>query len=172
MPKISNAFAWSVVGLVSAMFGWLFYCTIYFSNGFSDAVPAVTVPRKPMMTKETVAVRLPVKPSEQGSSDEMRNCKLTRYEGKATVKGWYEQEEVSGKKSLVLKVADEDRPKLPEKIQTWADGTPIESIILSNVSAQMKKLLIKASAEEPVNVDLVAVDVPCEGFPTATLAEK
>lgn len=97
---------------------------------------------------------------------------LTRYNGNATVKGWYEQEEVYGKKALVLKVADEDRGALPEKIQQWADGTPVESILPSNVDAETKRLLIKATAEKPTTVDLVEVKVYCEGLPVATLAQR
>ncbi len=175
MPKTCEAFHWILCVVLASFIAWGVWFKIIDMN-LLDTNPiskAVYVKKKLAPSADTkMAVQLPNKPSEEISSGDARNCKLTRYEGNASVRGWYEQEEVYGKKTLVLKVADVDRAKLPPKIQKWSDGTPLQSIVLNNVSAELKKLLIKASAEEPTNVNLVSVDVYCEGLPMAAVAQK
>ena len=175
MPKTCNAFNWTLYVILASFIAWgVWFEAIQMDLFDTNLTPStVQLPKKVSdVSPEKKTIILPIKPTGQKSADEAQSCMLTRYNGNATVKGWYEQEEVYGKKALVLKVADEDRVKLPEKIQQWADGTPVESILLSNVDAETKKLLIKASAQEPTNVDLVEVKVYCEGLPVATLAQK
>lgn len=175
MPKTCNAFNWTMYVILASFIAWgVWFESIQMNLFNTTPVSNMTHPVKKASdaTPEKKTVVFPMKPTEQKSADEAQSCMLTRYNGNATVQGWYEEEEVYGKKALVLKVADEDRVKLPEKIQQWADGTPVESILLSNVNAETKKLLIKASAEKPTTVDLVEVKVYCEGLPVATLAQK
>lgn len=171
MPKTCEAFHWILYVILASFIAWgVWFKAIDMNLLDTNPTPkAIHVKKKSAPAAEIKKpVQLPMKPT----GTEAKDCKLTRYDGNATVRGWYEQEEVYGKKALVLKVADADRTKLPPKIQTWSDGTPLESIILSNVNAELKKLLIKASAEEPTMVELVSVDVYCEGLPMAMVAEK
>ena len=172
--KTCDAFHWTLYIVLASFIAWGVGFKVIDMNLLDTNPVSKTVHMKkktPVTPKTEKVVQLPMKPAADTLSAETRNCKLTRYEGDASIKGWYEQEEIYGKKVLVLKVADTDRVKLPERIQKWADGTPLESIILDNVSAEMKKLLIKASAQEPTVVDLVAIDVYCEGPPVAVLAK-
>ncbi len=175
MPKTCNAFNWTMYVILASFIAWgVWFESIQMNLFNTTPVSNMTHPVKkaPDATPEKKTVVFPMKPTEQKSADEAQSCMLTRYNGNATVQGWYEQEDVYGEKMLVLKVADEDRVKLPEKIQQWADGTPLNSIVLTGVSAELKKLLIKASAQKPTAVNLVAVDVYCEGPPKATVAQK
>lgn len=167
MYRLSGIFSWSVIVLVATFFGWLLTASIH-SSSKQFMMPTVAVIPE---NKATVAVeekrdiRLPEKPKGQ-------SCFLSRYEGNATIKGWYEQTELYGQKMSFLRVMDGEQYKLPEKVQTWADGSPMEYLALNGVGSEMDSILLKANAQEPVFVDLVAVDVYCEGPPIATIAQK
>ncbi len=175
MPRTSNAFNWAVYVVVACFAAWGVWFEAIQMNLFDTTPkPIIVRPVKtaPDMMDEKQSVRLPMKPSGKLSMDEAKDCVLTRYEGYATVKAWYEESDMYGEKTNVLRVAESDRFMLPEKVRQWADGTPVESLLPDAVPAPLNTRLLKASAVKPTDVKIVELKVYCEGYPSAKLALK
>ncbi len=175
MPKTCNAFNWTVYIIITSFIAWGVWYKAIQMNLFNTTPESVIVrPAKKVSdaTDEKKTVRLPMKPSGQISMDDSKNCVLTRYEGYAMMKAWYEESDMYGEKTTVLRIAENDRYMLPERVQEWADGTPVDSFLPDAVPTPINTLLLKASAAKPAEVKVVGFKVYCEGFPTATLALK
>lgn len=175
MPKTCNAFNWTMYVIITSFIAWGVWYEAIQMNLFDTNPESVIVrPAKKVSdaTDEKKTARLPVKPTSKISMNDSKNCVLTRYEGYATMKVWYEESDMYGEKTRVLRVAESDRYMLPERVREWADGTPLDSFLLDVVPAPLNTLLLKASAAKPADVKVVGFKVYCEGLPTATLALK
>ncbi len=174
MPKTCNAFNWTVYVVVASFIAWGVWFKSIQMNLF-DTNPVIRTVHSMKKTADTTtekpAVRLAMKPTEQKPLDEVKDCVLTRYEGYGTMNAWYEESDMYSEKMRVLRIADDSRYMLPEKVREWADGTPIEWFLPEGVGSPLDKILLKASAAKPAEVKIVEFKVYCEGLPSATLEQ-
>lgn len=103
-----------------------------------------------------------------GNPDDI--CTIPVYEGKVEIRGWYVYDlNYEKKKEWLLRIADEDVSKLPLFEQNRSRKDFHLRVKLENISTEMEGTLKKASAENPVKIEVSRYLAYCEGVPIASI---
>jgi len=103
-----------------------------------------------------------------GNSDDI--CTIPVYEGSAKIHGWYVYDlNYKKKKEWLLRIADEDKGKLP-LFEGNQDREGFHLIVrLDDISPEMEKKLKSASKENPVEIQVSRYLAFCDGVPVASI---
>lgn len=103
-----------------------------------------------------------------GNPDDI--CTIPVYEGNVEIRGWYVYDlNYEKKKEWLLRIAEEDISKLPLFEQNRSRKDFHLRVKLENISDEMEGVLKKASAENPVKIEVSRYLAYCEGVPIASI---
>ena len=103
-----------------------------------------------------------------GNPDDL--CTIPVYEGSAVIHAWYVYDlNYEKKKEWLLRIADDDRSKLPLFESNQNRKEFHLRVRLDNLSPEMDKKLKNASAENPVEIQISRYLAFCEGVPIASI---
>ncbi|MDP3957344.1 MAG: hypothetical protein Q8Q10_02475 [bacterium] len=162
--RISTAFAWLVIILVSVLFAWLTWFPGY--QFFSISPSSILMfPKKLVGSNNFIRWKLV-------SGDTNQACPKLFYSGRAEARGWYEYAESSLGKEWLFHYVPGSRSKFfPIDVDVnvgkgLTSGMDEQYVKIENVSSDLAEKLKRATPSAPASITIVKFVVSCEGYPS------